>query len=526
MKIEFLGHGLHGSYRNTVGDWIKSTFNDPDYFSFVGFSAFTKMSGIELIKKELLVAKQEYQSIKFYLGIVEKGTSKEALEFFIKNGIETWVYCTNDTQMFHPKIYYFQGKHNSRFIIGSSNLTKAGLFENIEASTLFEFSNKDLSGKKFINQYQSYFSSVLNGTEINTQLLTSEVLDDLIESGFVYDELKTNEEFDFAKRNKHLGERRTKRKFEKSNIGDQKGLAKQLINPISGNSIPPITQEYLDSWFSYFELFKEFKKENSHKGERFSVTIPRDYKNASLYGWYRRQKIYFKNNMLPDEHKKLLDSEKFYFKDAHKLWQEYLQEQKLVVLVEALIDGEDIRVNHRYEYKGIRLGTWLVEVSQANKKGKKLELRQQILDLGFDISSTGRNPVDSANRFLNDLLEAENPDKMRFQSRFNGTIRDRINEIPDDILQYIVDAWHMQFNETRVLGKIREKVKDRTDEWKSFRYNEELNPEHKWLSTFNKMGSVYYWARLKREHKSQMDLISKQFTDKEKEELRIEYFPV
>lgn len=45
MKIEFLGHGLHGNYKNTVGDWIKSTFSDPDYFSFVGFSAFTKMSG-------------------------------------------------------------------------------------------------------------------------------------------------------------------------------------------------------------------------------------------------------------------------------------------------------------------------------------------------------------------------------------------------------------------------------------------------------------------------------------------------
>lgn len=524
MKIEFLGHGLHGSYKNTVGDWIKSTFSDPDYFSFVGFSAFTKMSGIELIKKDLLLAKNGYDSIKFYLGIVEKGTSKEALEFFIKNDIETWVYCTNETQMFHPKIYYFQGKHNSRFIIGSSNLTKAGLFENIEASTLFEFSNKDLSGKKFINQYQSYFSNILNGTEINTQLLTEEVLSDLIDAGFIHDESSTNEEFDFAKRNKQLGERRKRRKFEKQDLGNQKAIVKPSSTSVVSSNIPPINQEYLDTWPYYFELFKEFKKENSRIGERFSVTIPREYKNASLYSWYRRQKIYFKNNMLPIEHKKLLDSEKFYFKDAHILWQEYLQEQKLELLIEALIDKEDIRVNHRYEYKGVRLGTWLVEISQANKKGKKLELRQQILDLGFDISATGRNATDSAKRFLSDLLETENPDKMRFQSRFNGTIRDRIKDIPEDILQDIVDAWYLQFNEVRVLGKIRERQKDRTDEWKAFRYNEELNPEKKWLSTFNKMGDIYYWARLKRENKSRMDLIKHHFTEKEKEELRNENF--
>ena len=100
------------------------------------------MSGINSIREELLSAKKNFKSIKFYLGIVEKGTSREALQFFINNEIETYIFCTSDQIMFHPKIYFFEGKHNNRFILGSSNLTSYGLFHNIEASTFIEFSKQ------------------------------------------------------------------------------------------------------------------------------------------------------------------------------------------------------------------------------------------------------------------------------------------------------------------------------------------------------------------------------------------------
>jgi HKD family nuclease len=200
MKLEFLGHGLHDNNTNTVGDWLISTFKDSDYYSFIGFSAFTKMSGINRIKNELLIAQKEFKSLKFYLGIVESGTSKEALEFFINNNIETYIYCTSENLMFHPKIYSFEGKYNSRFITGSSNLTSPGLFNNIEASTLIEFSHSDAQGKKYVRQFTQYFSTVLNNENENVQLLTNEVLQDLINSGFVYDESQTRDDFEFTKR--------------------------------------------------------------------------------------------------------------------------------------------------------------------------------------------------------------------------------------------------------------------------------------------------------------------------------------
>jgi len=523
MKLEFLGHGLHDDNTNTVGDWLISTFKDSDYYSFIGFSAFTKMSGINRIKDELLIAQKNFESLKFYLGIVESGTSKEALEFFIKNKIETYIYCTSENLMFHPKIYCFKGKHNSRFITGSSNLTSPGLFNNIEASTFVEFSHSDAQGKKYVRQFSQYFFEILNCKNENVQLLSDEVLQDLIDSGFVYDESHTRDDFEFTKRNKELNGKRNKKKFSKGELGNQK--SSKSSNKKYDYELK-ITPEYRASWPNLFEEFKFYKKENFHLGPNYSVTVPRDYKNPTLYGWYRKQKVLFQNKLIPKDHLELLKKEKFYFGDAHKLWQEYLEDQKLELLMDALIEEEDIRVNHRYEFKGVRLGTWLVGISQANKKGKKIELRERIKDLGFYISATSRNPIDTASRFVSDLLEDSNPNKMNWQNRFNSNVRDKKNKYPTSLVKEIEEAWVLQFNEERSWVKIRERDRDRTDEWKAFRYNTKVNPEGKWYAPESKIGAVYYWVRTKREVQSRMELIKDNFNEREKKELRTEGFPI
>lgn len=523
MKIEFLGHGLHSDHTNTVGHVLVDSFRNKDYFSFTGFSAFTKMSGINRIKDELLEASKNFQTLRFYLGIVEKGTSREALQFLIDHEIETWIFCTEDNIMFHPKIYFFRGRHNNRFVTGSSNLTSFGLFDNIEASTFFEFSNNDQQGNKFIHQFESYYTDILNGTDKNVQRLSQEVLQDLVDSGFVWPESKTIDDYDFVKKNKGLFAKRKKLKFQKEDLGEIK--SKSTANKYDSKEIPAITEEYLSSWADYFELFKEFKKENIERDGKYSVVVPRDYKNPSLYSWYRKQKVYFKHNLLPEEHLDLLIKEDFYFGDAHQLWQEWKVDQKLKLLQEAVDEGEDIGLSQRYEYKGVRLGTWIQGVKKANKQGKKLDVMEKINEI-FDLSAKNRTPVDSANRFVSDLLDAEDPDKGRWQSRFNSLIRDRVDELPDDVQQDIVDAWYLVFDEERPLGRIRERQQDRTDEWKAFRYDKELNPEGKWLQSLTQMGTLFSWVRQKREIKSRMDLVKHHFNEKEKSELRREGFPI
>ncbi len=425
--------------------------------------------------------------------------------------------------MFHPKIYFFKGKHNYRFITGSSNLTSFGLFNNIEASTFFEFSKVNQQGKKLVRQFEEYFEPILNGTDKNVQRLTQDVLNDLEQAGFIWPESQTNDDFEYIKSNKEAFAKRKKIKFNKESLTDID--SKPPSNNNDPNYIPEITQEYIKAWPDFFELFKDFKKENSEKGEKYSVTVPSDYKNPSLYNWYLKQKIYFKNKILLEDHEQLLTQEHFYFGDAHKLWQEWKADTKLKLLQEAVDEGENVGLSQRYIYKGIRLGTWIQGIKKANKLGKKLDVMEKINDI-LDLSSKSRTPVDTATRFINDILVRENPNKANFQNRFNSSLRDRINELPDEIQQDIVDAWYLVFDEERPLGRIRTRQKDRTDEWKSFRYNKSLNPEGIWSLTESIIGNLYHWIRQKKENQSRMELIMRNFNEQEKSELRREGFPI
>jgi HKD family nuclease len=118
MRIQFIAQGLKDQSK-TVGKYLCSSFQDGNYNKFLGFSAFTKLSGLNIIKEDLLAAKKRYIDLKFFLGITEKGTSKEALEFLINENIKTFTFCTSSPMIFHPKIYLFEGQNVTRIIVGS-----------------------------------------------------------------------------------------------------------------------------------------------------------------------------------------------------------------------------------------------------------------------------------------------------------------------------------------------------------------------------------------------------------------------
>lgn len=515
MIVEFIGHGIKGN-KKTVGDYICSSLNDNTYNSFTAFSAFTKMSGINTIKEELLKAKADGKSIKFYLGIVEKGTSKEALEFMIENSIPTWIFCTSSSIMFHPKIYYFDGEKKTRFITGSSNLTKPGLFDNIEASTLMEFNPTDTQGQKFKKQFLNYFETILDGTDQNVEKLDKDVLKDLIESGFVFDESQTRDDFNFTSKNKDLFNKRKKNKFEKEELGDL-----ETFKTRRGSSMyeDTVTQYYLDNWDGLFKEYLEYSEKENRK------TVARDYENHRLYTWYRKQKIFYSKKIIPTEHFEKLEKAGFYFGDANELMWQNIEEEWLDVLLDAILDKEDIRMNHRYIYKDRKLGTWLVGVRQANKKDKKLELKKLINDLGFYFKDTSRSTKDVINRFAEDLMKSEKPSKMNFRNRFNNQVSANKNKISIELQRKVELAWKSKFNED-LKWEVSSRTVDKTEEWKAFRYDKKRNPEGKWYKGQSKLGDLYYWVYHKKKEKSKMDLVIDKFNKTELRELKAEGFPI
>lgn len=529
MKAEFIGHGLNNK-SNTVHYYLRKSFLDSNYDSFIGFSAYTKKTGLDLISKELLEAKVKYKNLTFYLGIADRGTSKEALQFLLENDIKTYTFCSGTSYIFHPKIFFFEGEFEKRMIIGSSNLTKSGLTinGNIEASVLLDYSHSDSSGLKLQRQYFGYFDEIINCKNDLVKILTPELLDKFIKDGIVVEEFMTFEN-ENSKNRKHERLIRTKQKEE--SLEEKPKPQKKLTN--GEKSKLSITKKYLETWDEMFDLFKDFKQSNNN-----SVTIPRDYPDKALYRWYRLQKIFFIDDSVDSEYPlkyehigKLLD-EGFYFDDAHELLQQNIEDEWLSILADALADEKEkkkIQVNHRYKFNGHRLGTWLVGVSQATKKEnpkpRKLKLRKKIEDLGFDFTKTSREPEHVARRFLEELLSDKNPIKVEYQKIFNHQLLPRSKSVPLELKQEINAAWELQFNDTRSWDKIT-RDKDRTEEWKAFRYNTEINPEGKWYNGQSVLGKLYNWVYHKKNDKDKMDLVIDKFSETELIELRNEGFPV
>jgi HKD family nuclease len=531
MKLEFIGHGLNNKSK-TVHYYLRKSLIDSKFNSFIGFSAYTKKSGIDLIAKELLEAKSRFKNIVFYLGMAEKGTSKEALDFFLDNGIKTYTFCSNSSFIFHPKIFLFEGEFEKRMIIGSSNLTKSGLAVNgnIEASILINYSKLDSSGLKLQRQYFEYFADILNGENEFVEILTPNLLKQFIENGIVVEEKFTTENLtSWRQHNNRIG--KIERILQKEEILNIENEPKKVKKKRNKNKIG-ITDRYLETWEDMFLLFKEFSKRTGR------IAIPKDYSNYALYRWYRLQKIFYADDSIDDEydlkyeHIDKLEKAGFYFGDSRDLMQQNIEDEWLSILTDAFSDLKEkykVQVNHRYIFNGHHLGTWLVGVIQANKKkdakSRKIDLKRKIEDIGFDFTKTSRKPEHASQRFIDDLLNEDSPIKPEYQKRFNSQILPRKDKIEEEIRQEINIAWDLQFNEKRTWDRIS-RDKDRTDEWKEFRYNININPEGKWFMGQSVMGKLYNWVYHKRNDKKKLDLVINKFNENEILELIGEGFPV
>jgi len=202
-----------------------------------------------------------------------------------------------------------------------------------------------------------------------------------------------------------------------------------------------------------------------------------------------------------------------------------IEEEWLKLLEEAIFEGEEVMANHNYKYKGKSLGTWLSNVSQDNKLGKRLSLLKEIEEIGFDFKQRGHNPDFQAKRFIQKLIENEDLNKMVCQNYFNSVLMDKQDRILPETKKELNTAWKLRFGEERLWQK-QSQIKDKTDEWKAFRYDNKKNPKRKWSTSEKHMGRLYFWVRYRKKRPDLLKLIIGKFKEDEISELRNEGFPV
>lgn len=299
MQIEFIGHGLNTDNKLNVGDQLATSFISSHYDSFIGFVAFAAISGVNKLLPSLLTAQKKYKKLVFFIGVDNKGTSKEALELLLEKNIETYIYHKNAEQItYHPKLFLFEGIRHSRVIIGSSNLTYSGFLNNIEASIQLDFkTTTDKQGNKLLKEVKSYFSNLIDLTDNSVFKLDKELIEKFDKEGLLYSQIKTGK--GTIEEQPNDGENPDKKSTTIPFYTDEFGNGQHPIErPTYEKKIKVNSNDY--EVFPFFlERYKIYKRNIRTSGVVYKDTkVPEE---IELLGWYQRMKELIKHNALPDE---------------------------------------------------------------------------------------------------------------------------------------------------------------------------------------------------------------------------------
>lgn len=398
MIVEFIGQGIH-TEEETCGNHICSAIKDNSFTQITIFVAFIRKPGLSYLKPFIKQAKKENRNITFYAGIDERVTSKEALELLLKLDVETYIY-NSDRFIYHPKIYLFEGEKN-RIITGSSNLTKSGLFYNVESSILLDFTNNDSSGLKVLKQLKEYYSPLLDFSDPNIELLTSEYLTELVQNNLVSTE-EYSSEFDY---NSDTHDK-TKKKGNNPEISELGNIEIDEKKPSRHyKSILKITDDYLAKWGVMFQRMKQFYEIKNH------CTVPRDYKDRTLHGWYKKQKRLYEAELMPKKHLDFLNSINFYFGDGHKLFwkRKWLDSYSQLLKIYNETGDSNVKRYSDNTHPLFYISNWVAMERGKYKRGKLKDWQiEKLEDIGFQwVMTRSPNQYRVVDDWLNKLTLLE-----------------------------------------------------------------------------------------------------------------------
>lgn len=297
MRATFLGHGLYSdNNKNNVGKQLAKSFESKYFDNFIGFVAFAAVSGVDTILSKILKAKHQYKTLRFYIGVDNKGTSKEALELLLKEDIETYIYHKKEKYItYHPKLFLFEGEKLSRVIIGSSNLTNSGFKTNIEASIQLDFRNDtDKQGLKLVNEIKEYYKDLIDLSDKNLTKLDRALIDELESENLLYSQFHGGSNQGETQPTDGENDNDTVDKSETSDFDINSGF--DPIDNEPRNRNVRFSSNDSENFEFFFERYKVYKRDIRPSGVVYKGTQDRE-----LFSWYGRIKDLINNDELPDD---------------------------------------------------------------------------------------------------------------------------------------------------------------------------------------------------------------------------------
>lgn len=150
--------------------------------------AWVRQSGIAHLEPVLKSFLNLGGELNIVVGVDLNNTTKEGLESLIQlekyGKASTFVHHNESGTVFHPKLYLFRNLSEARLIVGSNNITEAGLFRNTEAGLQLDASIDDQKILDAVNAMHAWRDPSLG----LARQLDAAFLLELATSGYVTDE--------------------------------------------------------------------------------------------------------------------------------------------------------------------------------------------------------------------------------------------------------------------------------------------------------------------------------------------------
>lgn len=150
--------------------------------------AWVRASGIAHLEPALTGFLKAGRAVRITVGVDLDNTTKEGLANLLAlqqhGAMSIFVHHNEAGTIFHPKLYLFQNATHAKLIVGSNNITEAGLYQNTEAGLELELDIENpiiVSAKNALDAWRDTTSGI-------ARQLDAAFLDDLVSNGYVTDE--------------------------------------------------------------------------------------------------------------------------------------------------------------------------------------------------------------------------------------------------------------------------------------------------------------------------------------------------
>lgn len=303
MRVEFIGQGLSKSNKNTIGNNLHQLITDKRFHTVTIFTAYASLFGIKFILEANNSRVIPLKIMNIYAGIDDGITNKQVLQKILDNNFNGKIVhqiSRKKRSICHSKIYLLEGDESISIVTGSANLTKSGLFYNIESAIISSFSRSDNHGMALFKELKNFLQEIDNSIFVIP--ISQDVIDNLFE-----DNKKSKNEFEYSKKfidnaSDYFGEAENKR----ISISDIKNgrfkKRKRFIRRKKSNSFD---QDFIDKWDYNFSLLEEFKN-------KFGKTLVKERDgHRRLYYFTKLIKTLKKKGELPVKYVEKLDSINF-----------------------------------------------------------------------------------------------------------------------------------------------------------------------------------------------------------------------